>query len=78
MTLPAHQSIPDVHSAVTGSAVERPTPLDRRAAIADRARRRGVRNIAVSEWCTRCSNDQLYSHRAGDDGRQLGVLISPR
>jgi copper oxidase (laccase) domain-containing protein len=46
--------------------------------IADRARRLGVRDVAISEWCTRCSNDQLFSHRAGDAGRQLGVLISPR
>jgi polyphenol oxidase len=67
---------PDVYAAVTGSAVEHPTPVDLRLAIADRARRRGVRSIAISEWCTRCSNDRLYSHRAGDAGRQLAVLIS--
>ena len=42
-----------------------------------RARSHGVRSIAVSEWCTRCSNDQLFSHRAGDTGRQVGVLIAP-
>jgi polyphenol oxidase len=68
---------PDVYASLTGSTVERPTPVDLRATIADRARRLGVRNISVSEWCTRCSNEQLFSHRAGDAGRQLGVLISP-
>jgi polyphenol oxidase len=68
---------PEVYASVTGSAVERPTPVDLRAAIADRARALGVRDIAISEWCTRCSNDRLYSHRAGDAGRQLGVLIAP-
>jgi YfiH family protein len=68
---------PDVYGAVTGTAVEVATPVDLRAAIADRARRLGVRDIATSEWCTRCSNERLYSHRAGDAGRQLGVLISP-
>ena len=68
---------PDVYAAVTGSTVSIPTPVDLRAVIADRARRLGVRDIAISEWCTRCSNDQLFSHRAGDAGRQLGVLISP-
>jgi polyphenol oxidase len=68
---------PEVYAAVTGSAVSQPTPVDLRAAIADRSRRLGVRDIAISEWCTRCSNDRLFSHRAGDAGRQLGVLISP-
>jgi polyphenol oxidase len=67
----------DVYAAVTGSTVLAPTPVDLRAAIADRARRLGVRDIAISEWCTRCSNDQLFSHRAGDAGRQLGVLLAP-
>ncbi len=68
---------PDVFAALTGSTVERPTPVDLRRSIADRARALGVRDVAISEWCTRCSNDQLFSHRAGDAGRQLGVLISP-
>jgi YfiH family protein len=68
---------PDVYAAVTGSIVDAPTPVDLRMAIADRVRHLGVRDISVSEWCTRCSNDQLFSHRAGDTGRQLGVLISP-
>ena len=68
---------PDVYAALTGSTVERPAHVDLRATIADRARRRGVRRITISDWCTRCSNDQLFSHRAGDTGRQLGVLISP-
>lgn len=68
---------PDVHLAITGSTVSAPTPVDLRAAIAGRARALGLRDIAISEWCTRCSNDQLYSHRAGDAGRQLGVLLSP-
>jgi hypothetical protein len=68
---------PDVYAALTGSTVETPTPVDLRANIADRLRRVGVREVAISEWCTRCSNDRLFSHRAGDAGRQLGVLIAP-
>ncbi len=68
---------PDVYSAITNSTVEKPTPVDLRASIADRARRLGVRDIAISEWCTKCSNNYLFSHRAGDAGRQLGVLIAP-
>lgn len=68
---------PDVYGAVTGSSVSSPTPVDLRSTIASRARSHGVRDIAISEWCTRCSNDQLFSHRCGDAGRQLGVLLSP-
>ena len=68
---------PEVFLAVTGRVVTAPAPVDLRASIADRARALGVRDIAISEWCTRCSNDRLFSHRAGDTGRQLGVLISP-
>ena len=68
---------PDVYGSLTGAAVAVPTRVDLRAVISDRARRHGVRSIAVSEWCTRCSNDQLFSHRAGDAGRQLGVLVAP-
>lgn len=68
---------PDVVEQVTGASVSAPVTLDLRSAIADRSRAAGVRDIAISEWCTRCSNDQLFSHRAGDAGRQLGVLISP-
>lgn len=68
---------PSVFAQVTGSTVEIPTPVDLRANIADRARALGVREISISEWCTRCSNERLFSHRAGDVGRQLGVLIAP-
>ncbi len=68
---------PDVHQAVTARSVAVPTPVDLRGSIASRARALGVRDIAISEWCNRCSNDQLFSHRAGDAGRQLAVLISP-
>ena len=68
---------PDVYAAVIGSTVEVAAKVDLRAAIADRARTLGVRDIAVSEWCTRCSSDQFFSHRGGDAGRQLGVMISP-
>jgi polyphenol oxidase len=68
---------PDVYAQVTGSTVLVPALLDLRSVIADRLRALGVRDIAISEWCTRCSNDRLFSHRAGDTGRQLGVFLSP-
>jgi purine-nucleoside/S-methyl-5'-thioadenosine phosphorylase / adenosine deaminase len=68
---------PDVFAALTGRTVERPTTVDLRALIADHAREAGVRDITMSASCTRCDNDRFFSHRAGDDGRQLGVLYAP-
>lgn len=68
---------PDVIEQLTGRSATHPATIDLRALIADHARLRGVRRISQSEYCTRCSNDRFYSHRAGDTGRQLGVLIAP-
>ena len=65
---------PDVYAAVTGEEVGSPTPLDLRAVMAEQARRAGA-TVTVSEWCTRCHNERFFSHRAGDEGRQLGVLM---
>ena len=67
---------PDVHAALTGRAVQVPTTVDLRAVIADHAHTAGVREIVTSAWCTRCDNDRFYSHRAGDAGRQLGVIAA--
>ena len=66
----------DVYHALTGRAVQRPTQVDLRAVIADHARALGVREITISERCTRCDNDRFFSHRAGDAGRQLGVMLA--
>jgi copper oxidase (laccase) domain-containing protein len=57
--------------------VEVPTTVDLRALIAEHAHALGVRQISVSPFCTRCDNDRFYSHRAGDVGRQLGVIVAP-
>jgi YfiH family protein len=65
----------EVYGRLTGRSTDAPTPLDLRALIAAHATARGVRRITVSAWCTRCHNDRFYSHRAGDTGRQLGVLV---
>ena len=67
---------PDVFAALTSRTVDRPTTVDLRALIADHARTTGVRDITISASCTRCDNDRFFSHRAGDDGRQLGVLYA--
>lgn len=66
----------DVYAQLTGSNPGRPTTIDLRALIAEHARARGVRQITTSASCTKCDNDQFFSHRAGDAGRQLGVMIS--
>jgi polyphenol oxidase len=70
---------PDVHARLTGRIVERPTTVDLRDIIAAQARALGVRDVRSDAQCTRCDNDRFFSHRAGDAGRQLGVLYaSPR
>jgi YfiH family protein len=69
---------PDVLSALTGRSTATPATVDLRAIIADHARAMGVRHITTSASCTRCDNDRFFSHRAGDAGRQLGVMIADR
>jgi copper oxidase (laccase) domain-containing protein len=68
---------PDVFTAVTGRTVTHPTLLDLREIIATHARHAGAK-VTISEWCTRCHNERFFSHRAGDSGRQLGVLAVVR
>jgi YfiH family protein len=65
---------PEVYGKLTGRSVPVPTPVDLRTLIAGHAHALGVREISVSPWCTRCDNDRFFSHRAGDVGRQLGVI----
>jgi polyphenol oxidase len=67
---------PDVYGRLTGASVDRPTPVDLRAIIAAQASSHGVRDVTISPWCTRCHNDRFFSHRCGDEGRQLGVIVA--
>jgi YfiH family protein len=67
---------PDVYFAVTGERIEAPRPVDLRAVIAAQARQAGAA-VSISEWCTRCHNERFFSHRAGDSGRQLSILLIP-
>lgn len=69
---------PEVYERLTGARPSKPAVVDLRALIADHARAAGVRHISVSPSCPRCHNDRFFSHRAGDAGRQLGVLIADR
>jgi len=64
----------EVYAQLTGTNPGKPTTVDLRALIADHARALGVRHITSSSSCTRCNNDRFFSHRAGDSGRQLGVM----
>ena len=66
----------DVFARLTGRTVDRPTPVDLRAIQSDQAKAAGVRRLSVSSFCTRCNNDRFFSHRAGDAGRQLAVMVA--
>jgi len=68
---------PTVYQTLTGRTVDSPTPVDLRLILADDARNEGVRQISLSPFCTLCHQGRFFSHRGGDLGRQLGVLIVP-
>lgn len=67
---------PAVYHDLTGDTVTAPTPVDLHAVIAAQLDRAGVCDVRRSALCTRCDNAVLFSHRAGDAGRQLGVLLA--
>jgi polyphenol oxidase len=66
----------DVFAQLTGRDPGGPRTIDLRALIAEHARRAGAKHISTSPLCTRCHNDVFFSHRAGDAGRQLAVIVS--
>jgi YfiH family protein len=66
----------DVRERLTGQPATRPGHVDLRSLIAEHASALGVRKISVSSACTRCDNDRFFSHRAGDAGRQIGVIAA--
>jgi YfiH family protein len=66
----------EVFTKLTGRDPGRPAKVDLRALIADQARALGVHQISISPLCTKCNNDRFFSHRAGDQGRQLGVIFA--
>jgi YfiH family protein len=69
---------PDVYRELTGASVNQPTCADLRAILARQAESLGVHRISTSRWCTRCHNDRFFSHRCGDPGRQLGVIVATK
>lgn len=66
----------EVRAQLTGQPANRPGNVDLRALLAEQAHEAGVQKISVSPSCTRCDNDLFFSHRAGDTGRQLGVIVA--
>jgi YfiH family protein len=68
----------EVHAAVHPGRTPppSPTPIDLRAAIAERALRAGIprEQVTLSTHCTRCGPGRFFSHRGGSPARQMGVL----
>ena len=65
----------EVREQLTGQPANRGGNVDLRSLIAEHARDLGVRDISVSSDCTKCDNDRYFSHRAGDTGRQIAVIV---
>jgi YfiH family protein len=66
---------PEVYEKLTGWPTRQPRHVDLRALLAEQAKELGVTRWSASAECTRCDNDRLFSHRAGDAGRQVAVII---
>lgn len=67
---------PEVFEALGLPAPTGPEPVDLRRVMAQRAAAAGVpsEQITISTLCTQCDGELLFSHRAGDGGRQVGYL----
>lgn len=67
---------PEVVRRLTGRSVRAPETVDLRALIGHQAQAAGVRRLSMSDRCTRHHNERFFSHRAGDAGRQVGVIYA--
>ncbi|HEY0243261.1 MAG TPA: polyphenol oxidase family protein, partial [Gemmatimonadaceae bacterium] len=65
----------EVREQLTGQPATRSGNVDLRSLIAEHARELGVSDVSVSSDCTRCDNARFFSHRAGDSGRQIAVIV---
>ena len=74
---PCYEVGPEVLEAVTGRPATAKGFLDVRAILADQASIRGVKELSISPSCTRHHGDRFFSHRGGDEGRQLGIIAIP-
>ena len=68
---------PDVYQQLTAESAAAAKCVDLRAILARQAQEAGVTHVSISEYCTRCDNDRFFSHRAGDGGRMLAVIVAP-
>ena len=66
----------EVARQLLGEPASSPRKVDLRALIAGHASAQGVRDITISKSCTRCHNARFFSHRAGDAGRQVAVILA--
>jgi purine-nucleoside/S-methyl-5'-thioadenosine phosphorylase / adenosine deaminase len=66
----------DTRAQLTRQPANRSGNVDLRALLAEQAHDAGVQHVTVAPWCTRCDNEHFFSHRAGDGGRQLGVIVA--
>ncbi|HYV99513.1 MAG TPA: polyphenol oxidase family protein [Gemmatimonadaceae bacterium] len=67
----------DVYRELTGWETARARRVDLRALLAEQARALGIRRVSASPFCTWENADQFYSHRRGDAGRQIAVIVAP-
>ena len=65
----------DVRAQLTGRPATRPGNVDLRSLIGEHASELGVQKVSVSPECTKCDNEKFFSHRAGDAGRQVAVIV---
>jgi copper oxidase (laccase) domain-containing protein len=70
---------PEVVKALEGRRVRRPTQLDLRDVLVERAGRLGVTEVTRSPHCTSCDRDAYFTHRgsSGRDGRMVAYLGRP-
>jgi YfiH family protein len=66
----------DVYFAVSGRSVESRALIDLRAELAGKAAAAGVRELSISEFCTKCDGGYFFSARAGDPGRQFAFIVA--
>jgi hypothetical protein len=67
----------DVYERLTGWPTKRARNVDLRAVLAEQAKQLGVTRWTADGECTRCDNDALFSHRAGDVQRQIACIYNP-
>ena len=67
---------PEVHAALGLPSGSGPSPVDLRYFLASRAVEIGIvdAKLTRSAWCTLCGDSPFFSHRRGDQGRQVGFV----